>query len=349
MRESNRPAAARLAIVVPCYNEEEVLPETSRRLLALLGRLERAGLVANDSAIYFVDDGSRDRTWSVVEALSASDPRVVGVKLSRNRGHQNALLAGLFTAQGDAIVSVDADLQDDIEVIEDMVVRYREGSDLVFGVRRSRETDTRFKRTTARLYYRMLRAIGIDVVFDHADFRLLSRRAIDALSGYAEVNMFLRGIIPLLGFPAATVYYDRGERFAGVSKYPLRRMLGLAIDGITSFSVVPLRLVTALGFIVCLLSAVMIAWVAYGAFVVNATAPGWASTVLPVYLLGGIQLLALGILGEYVAKIYLETKRRPRYLIERVTRSAALPFAEDDASLASGQRPRATATPAARP
>jgi polyisoprenyl-phosphate glycosyltransferase len=333
MRESERSTApVRLAIVVPCYNEEEVLPETSRRLLALVTRLQAAALVSRQSGIYFVDDGSRDRTWSLIESLCATDPRVIGIKLSRNRGHQNALLAGLFAAEGDAVVSVDADLQDDIEVIEQMVVRYREGSDLVFGVRRSRETDTPFKRKTALLYYRLLRVIGVDVIVDHADFRLLSRRAIDALSAYGEVNLFLRGIIPLLGFPAATVHYDRRERFAGVSKYPLRRMLGLAIDGVTSFSVVPLRIVTALGFVVCVLSIAMIAWVVYGAFVTNATVPGWASTVMPVYLLGGIQLLALGILGEYVAKIYLETKRRPRYVIERIARAEpSLRAADDDA------------------
>ncbi len=310
--------AIRLGIVVPCYNEEEVLPETNRRLLDLLNHLQQSGLVTADNSLYFVDDGSKDRTWEIIESLAAADSRVHGIKLSRNRGHQNALLAGLFGAEGDAVVTVDADLQDDITIIEEMVHRFSEGCEIVYGVRKSRAVDTAFKRSSAGMYYKFLAWMGVDVVYNHADFRLMSRRAVDSLRQYSEVNLFLRGIIPLLGFPTATVYYDRGERFAGVSKYPLRRMLALAIDGITSFSVMPLRFIAALGLLVCLLSIAMIGWVLYLRLFTAAAIPGWASSVLPIYFLGGIQLLSIGILGEYVAKIYLETKRRPRYFIEKV-------------------------------
>ena len=310
--------AIQLGIVVPCYNEQEVLPETNRRLLNLLSQLRQADLVTADSAVYFVDDGSKDRTWEIIESLAAGNTRVHGIKLSRNRGHQNAMLAGLFGAAGDAVVTVDADLQDDITVIEEMVQRFSAGCEIVYGVRKSRSADTAFKRRSAGMYYKFLAWMGADVVYNHADFRLMSRRAVDSLRQYSEVNLFLRGIIPLLGFPTATVYYDRSERFAGVSKYPLRRMLALAIDGITSFSVMPLRFIATLGLLVCLLSIIMIGWVLYLRLFTNATIPGWTSSVLPIYFLGGIQLLSIGILGEYIAKIYLETKRRPRYFIEKV-------------------------------
>ena len=310
--------AVTLAVVVPCYNEEEVFPETSKRLLALLERLALLQRITRDSTIYFVDDGSKDRTWSLIEGLAAADPRVHGIKLSRNLGHQQALLAGLFSVDGEAVVSVDADLQDDIEAIEKMVDEFKQGSEIVYGVRKSRAVDTVFKRVTAQGYYSLLRKLGVDIVPNHADYRLMGRRAIDALREFSEVNLFLRGVIPLLGFKTATVYYDRAERFAGVSKYPLRRMLALALDGITSFSVTPLRIISALGIVICLLSAIMIGWVLYGYFVMDTTIPGWASSVLPVYFLGGVQLLSIGVVGEYIAKIYLETKRRPRFLIERV-------------------------------
>jgi polyisoprenyl-phosphate glycosyltransferase len=329
----------RLGIVVPCYNEEDVLPETHRRLAELLMRLQKAGLVSSDSAVYFVDDGSRDQTWHLIEGLAAADPHVVGVKLSRNSGHQKAVLAGLLTAKGDAVVSIDADLQDDVDVIEEMVRRFHEGSEIVYGVRKSRSSDTVFKRGTAQAYYGLLRSMGVEAVYNHADFRLLGRRAIDSLAQYSEVNLFLRAIVPLLGFPSATVYYDRSERFAGVSKYPLRRMLGLAIDGITSFSVTPLRFISVLGMLVCLLSIGMIAWVAYGALVMNTTVPGWASSVIPIYFLGGVQLLSVGVLGEYVAKIYLETKRRPRYFIETLTGAAPEQLRGDQLPLPA-QEPR---------
>ena len=306
-----------LAIVVPCYNEQEVLPETNRRLLDVLGRMQADGLVSPDSSIHYVDDGSKDGTWALIESLAAADSRSRGIKLSRNRGHQAALLAGLLTVEGDALVSIDADLQDDVAVIEKMVHEHQGGAEVVYGVRESRQTDTAFKRQTALTYYRVMKTMGVDLVQNHADFRLLGRRAVEALREYGEVNMFLRGIVPLIGYKAATVKYDRAERFAGVSKYPLRKMLTFALEGMTSFSIVPLRLITLLGFVVSGLSFAMILFIIYGALVLNAVIPGWASSVVPIYFLGGIQLLSIGILGEYVAKIYLETKRRPRYFIEK--------------------------------
>jgi glycosyltransferase involved in cell wall biosynthesis len=306
-----------LAIVVPCYNEEAVLPETTARLLGLMDRLTQNGLLTPQSAIYFVDDGSRDRTWAIIEQSALSDCRIHGIKLSRNRGHQNALLAGVSSAPGDAVVTIDADLQDDINVIETMVQRFAAGIDIVYGVRKSRTTDTAFKRWTAQAYYKLLDALGVDIVFNHADYRLMSRRAVEHLQQYSEVNLFLRGIIPLLGFATDTVYYDRIERFAGESKYPLRRMLAFALDGITSFSVTPLRIISGLGLFVCLLSISMVLWVLYGTLFSGSVVPGWASSVIPIYFLGGIQLLSIGVLGEYVAKIYMETKRRPRYFVEK--------------------------------
>jgi len=307
----------RLTIVVPCYNEHEVLPETNRRLLALLDKLQAQALVCANSGIYYVDDGSRDSTWTLIENLAVADRRVHGLKLSRNRGHQMALLAGLLTVEGDALISIDADLQDDVAVIENMVREHLAGAEVVYGVRDSRATDTIFKRRTALIYYGLMKKMGVDLVHNHADFRLLGRRAIEALREYGEVNLFLRGIVPLIGYKASTVKYDRSERFAGVSKYPLRKMLAFAAEGVTSFSIVPLRMITLLGFIVSIFSFAMIIFVVYGTLVMKAALPGWASTVVPVYFLGGIQLLSIGILGEYVAKIYLETKGRPRYFIEK--------------------------------
>jgi len=309
--------SVRLAIVVPCYNEHEVLPETNHRLLALLDRMQTQALVSADSGVYYVDDGSHDGTWPLIESLALADRRVHGLKLSRNRGHQMALLAGLLTVEGDALVSIDADLQDDVAVIENMVREHLAGAEVVYGVRDSRASDTVFKRRTALLYYGLMKRMGVDLVHNHADFRLLGRRAVEALREYGEVNLFLRGIVPLIGYKAATVKYDRAERFAGVSKYPLRKMLAFAAEGVTSFSIVPLRMITVLGFVVSLFSFAMIIFVVYGTLVMNAALPGWASTVVPVYFLGGIQLLSIGILGEYVAKIYLETKGRPRYFIEK--------------------------------
>jgi glycosyltransferase involved in cell wall biosynthesis len=308
----------RLSIVVPCFNEEEVLPETARRLGMLLHRLRRAGRVAAASRILFIDDGSSDRTWQLIEELSRDDERMGGIKLSRNRGHQNALLAGLFTADGDVIVSVDADLQDDVDIIEEMLSQHARGMHVVYGVRNDRSSDGVFKRATALGFYRMIRALGVESVYNHADFRLLSRTAVDALKDFREVNLFLRGIVPLIGFKSAVVYYTRTQRMAGVSKYPLRKMVALALDAVTSFSVVPLRLISALGFLVFLFSAGMGLWTLGIKLFTDRAVPGWTSTLVPIYVLGGLQILCVGILGEYLGKVYQETKRRPRYIIEKV-------------------------------
>jgi glycosyltransferase involved in cell wall biosynthesis/putative flippase GtrA len=306
----------KLAVVVPCYNEEEVLPETNTRLLELMLSMKTNNLISENSGIYYVDDGSRDKTWELISNFHAENPCVHGIKLSRNRGHQNALLAGLFSAEGEAIVSIDADLQDDINVIKDMVYQYKQGFEIIFGVRSSRTSDTFFKRMTAQLYYKILKAMGVDLVYNHADYRLMSRKVIDCLSKYKEVNLFVRGIIPQLGFPATTVFYERNERFAGESKYPLGKMLALAADGITSFSVIPLRMITWLGLLVSSASVLVVAWILLAKFVLHTVVPGWTSTVLPIYFLGGVQLLSIGILGEYLSKIYMETKQRPLYFIE---------------------------------
>jgi glycosyltransferase involved in cell wall biosynthesis len=313
-----------LGIVIPCYNEEEVLPETVSRMTALLQRLIDAGKVANSSRIYFVDDGSRDRTWSLIEQHAAHDRRIAGIKLSRNRGHQNALLAGLFTAAGDVLVSIDADLQDDINAIEAMVDQYLAGADVVYGVRQRRDSDSAFKRLSAEGFYKLLASLGAESVYNHADFRLLSRRAIDCLKQYDEVNLYLRGIVPLIGFKTAIVHYDRHERFAGESKYPLKRMIGLALDAITSFSAVPLRMIMLTGVMVFLGTLAVSAWALWIALFTDRAVPGWTSIVLPTYLLGGLQIFCVGVLGEYLGKVYLEVKARPRFFVERVT-TAALP------------------------
>ncbi len=308
----------RLTIVVPCYDEEEALPQTAVRLTGLLERLRKDGRIAVDSRIMFVDDGSRDRTWQLIEGMSREDGRIGGIKLSRNRGHQNALLAGLFTVEGDVLVSVDADLQDDIEIIEEMLKQHAQGAQVVYGVRDNRASDGMFKRASALGFYRLIQALGVDSVYNHADFRLMSRRAVDALKDFGEVNLFLRGIVPLIGFQSSVVYYTRTERVAGVSKYPLRKMFGLALDAVTSFSVVPLRMISALGFIVFLFSAGMGIWTLWVRLFTERAVPGWTSTLLPIYALGGLQILCVGILGEYLGKVYQETKRRPRYIIEKV-------------------------------
>ena len=308
-----------LSIVTPCYNEEEVLPETRGRLSGLLQDLIADGKISQASTIYFIDDGSRDRTWALIEEFAAEDLHIVGIKLSRNRGHQNALLAGLFTAEGDAVVSIDADLQDDINAIKEMVDRFLAGADIVYGVRRKRDTDSAFKRTTANLFYGILRVLGAESVKGHADFRLMSRRAIESLSQYREVNLYLRGIVPLIGFRSETVYYDRERRFAGESKYPLRKMIALALEAITSFSVVPLRLISFIGFAVFLVTLAVSAWVLWVRLFTKDAVPGWASVVLPMYLLGGVQIFCTGIIGEYLGKIYSEVKNRPRFFLERMT------------------------------
>lgn len=308
-----------LYIVVPCYNEEAVLPETAQRLSEKLEQLISGGSVSGESRILFVDDGSRDRTWELIEGLAAGDSRFGGVKLSRNRGHQNALLAGLMTARAhcDMAVSMDADLQDDINAIDQMTADYLAGSDIVYGVRSSRRTDTFFKRTTAQGYYRFMKLLGVELVYNHADFRLMSRRALDALAEFREVNLFLRGVVPLVGYRCSFVEYERGERFAGESKYPLKKMLAFAFDGITSFSVKPIRLITLLGMLIFAASILMLLY-SLAAKAFHFTVQGWTSLICSIWMLGGIQLLSLGIIGEYVGKIYFETKARPRYAIEQL-------------------------------
>jgi glycosyltransferase involved in cell wall biosynthesis len=310
----------KLSLVVPCYNEQEALPHTAPKLEELLLGLIGGGKISPNSNVWFVDDGSKDDTWPMIESLAARSDLFVGLKLSRNRGHQNALLAGLLSADGDAVISIDADLQDDLGVIENMVDAYRAGYEIVYGVRKARDTDTWFKRWTALRYYGLLRVMGVDIIPNHADFRLMGRMSLTSLGLHTEVNLFLRGIIPQLGYRSTSVYYDRGDRVAGVSKYPLRKMIRLALDGITSFSPVPLRLIAGLGGIVCLFSLAMVFWVLAVRLFTDRALPGWASTTVPIYLLGGVQLLSIGVLGEYVAKIYSETKGRPRYLIEKVER-----------------------------
>ena len=320
----------RLSVVIPCYNEEAALADSVREVRQALDSLEARRKIARGSQIWLIDDGSRDGTWPLIESLSAADPQVVGMKLSRNRGHQHALLAGLLSADGDAVISMDADLQDDLGVLEEMVDAWRAGSEIVYGVRRSRTEDTLFKRWTARRYYGLLRVLGVDIVPDHAEFRLMGRKALEALAEYPEANLFLRGLIPQLGFRSAQVLYDRRLRLAGETKYPLRRMVGLGIDGITSFSAVPLRLIAATGAVLFVLSTVVALWVLAVRIFTDRAVPGWASITLPIYALGGVQLLSLGVVGEYVAKIYLEVKRRPRYIVERTTRDPAVVEARDN-------------------
>lgn len=310
-----------LTIVVPCYNEEAVLPETQARLLEVLDRLEEKNAISAQSKLVFVDDGSKDGTWRTIENLADAERRITGLKLSRNRGHQNAVLAGLLNSSGDILITIDADLQDDLDAIERMISAHASGADIVYGVRKARDTDTWFKRTSAEAYYKLLAIFGVEIVFNHADYRLMSRRAIEALRAYGEVNLFLRGIVPQLGYPTAFVYYDRSERFAGESKYPLSKMLALAWQGITSFSTTPLRIITSLGFLISGGSFAFTMWAISIRVFTEQAVPGWASTVVPVYLLGGIQLLCIGIIGEYLGKIYTETKNRPRYFIEQDTSS----------------------------
>jgi polyisoprenyl-phosphate glycosyltransferase len=307
-----------LTIVVPCYNEELALPETAARLLGLVDDLVSTRVASPASAIYFVDDGSSDRTWEIIAGLATEHTRCHGIKLSRNHGHQPALLSGLLTVPGDAVISIDADLQDDVDAMKEMVAAHLAGSDIVYGVRRRRQSDTWFKRMTAEGYYHLAEGLGVHLVFNHADYRLLSRRAIETLKQFGERNLFLRGIIPQLGFNSSVVYYDRQERVAGESKYPVRKMLSFAFEGITSFSAVPLKLITLLGSVVAAASFLIAVWALWVRTFNPAAVPGWASTVIPLYFLGGIQLLCTGIIGQYLAKIYIETKARPRFTIEKV-------------------------------
>lgn len=309
-----------LYIVVPCYKEEAVLPETAKRLKAKMEALMAQEKISPDSRVMFVNDGSKDRTWEIIAQLHEQNPMLFsGVNLSRNRGHQNALLAGLMTAVNfaDMVISMDADLQDDVNAVDAMVEAYHHGYDIVYGVRSARKTDTFFKRFTAESFYKLMKALGVDIVFNHADYRLMSRRALQGLSEFEEVNLFLRGIVPQIGYPWTTVEYERAERFAGESKYPLKKMLAFAFDGITSFSVKPMRLILVLGAIVFLVSIAMLLW-ALIAHLVGNSVSGWTSLMGSLWLIGGIQLLSLGVIGEYIGKIYSETKKRPRFIIEQV-------------------------------
>jgi len=305
-----------LYLVVPCYNEEAVLPETAKRLLDILRELTASGRVSEESRILFINDGSTDRTWHLITTLHSHDHRFAGLCLSRNRGHQNALLAGLMFAKdhADAAISLDADLQDDVNAIERFVAKYEDGCDIVYGVRSSRDTDTGFKRNSARGFYRLMSALGVEIIYDHADYRLLSRRALEALSEYGERNLFLRGIAPQLGFRSDTVKYERQVRYAGSSKYSLKKMVSFAFEGITSFSVKPLRLALLLGGTAFLVSIVILI---YGLirWICGMTVTGWTSLLFSIWALGGLQLLMIGIVGEYVGKTYMETKHRPRYII----------------------------------
>lgn len=304
-------------LVIPCYNEEEVLPETNRRLTEKMTSLQKQGLADEKSRILYVDDGSRDRTWQLIAEYHQQSPLVQGIKLAHNRGHQNALLAGLMTAmkECDCAISLDADLQDDVDAIDQFVQKYLEGCDVVYGVRNKRETDTLFKRTTAEGFYKVMKLLGADIVFNHADYRLMSRRALEGLSEYREVNLFLRGIVPLIGYRSDYVYYDRHERFAGESKYPLKKMLSFALEGITSFSVKPLKLISNLGILLSVLSVLGLVYALISYFTHNVVA-GWTAIISSIWLLGGIQLLCVGMVGTYVGKIYSEVKGRPRYRIE---------------------------------
>lgn len=317
-----RGSETRLAIVVPCYNEQDVLPEACRRMIALLGQLRAAGKIGPGSRVYFVDDGSNDATWRMIADFARAGLPVVGIKLSRNLGHQNALLAGLLSAEGEALVSIDADLQDDLQAVVQMVDHFQAGCDVVYGVRRRRDSDTLGKRFSADLFYRTMAGLGARTVHNHADFRLMSRRVVESLRGFREVNLFLRGIVPLIGFRSCVVEYDRSARFAGESKYGVRKMFGLALDAITSFSVLPLRLVSLLGLAVFVGTVGVSAWALWAALFTDRTIPGWASVVLPMYFLGGVELLALGVIGEYLGKLYLESKGRPRYFVEQIVGDA---------------------------
>jgi glycosyltransferase involved in cell wall biosynthesis len=307
-----------IGIVSPCYNEEEVLHETIKLLSELIVDLVDREMISNQSFVAFIDDGSRDNTWAIIESQASQNGAVKGLKLAGNVGHQNALLAGLltFNEAADALISIDADLQDDIKIIEQMIQKYKSGTDVIYGVRKERTTDSFFKRNTALFFYFLMKKMKSNVIPNHADYRLCSSRVIKALSNFNEVNLFLRGIIPLIGFKKEVIYYDRLERFAGKSKYPFRKMLSFAWNGITSFSTFPLKLVTAIGFIIFFICLIMSGYAIFAIYTGD-TVPGWLSTVLPMYFLGGIQLFSIGIIGEYLGKVYAEVKQRPRYIIEK--------------------------------
>ncbi|MBO5747208.1 MAG: glycosyltransferase family 2 protein [Clostridia bacterium] len=310
----------KLCTVIPCYNEEEVLLETATRLLEKYNKLTFDGVISHDSRIVFVDDGSKDKTWEIITRLSLENEFFEGIKLSRNRGHQNALLAGLMTVKAnfDACISMDADLQDDIHAIDKMIESYKKGNDVVYGVRSNRKKDSFFKRTTAQGFYKVMKWLGAETVYNHADYRLMSRRALEALADFGEVNLFLRGLVPLIGFKSDVVYYERDRRYAGKSKYPFRKMLSFAFEGITSLSIRPIDLIIRLGIILCAVGFVILVYSLVQHFLDNTTA-GWTSLMASIWVIGGIQLSAIGVIGKYIGKMYLETKHRPRYIIEENT------------------------------
>jgi len=305
-----------LYLVVPCYNEEEVLHETAKRLLQKITGMINKKSISEKSKIIFVNDGSKDRTWNIIEELHQGNEIFGGLNLSRNRGHQNALLAGLMTVKeyADMVISLDADLQDDVDVIDKFVEQYYEGSDIVYGVRCSRKTDTFFKRNTALAFYKLMNVLGVNIVYNHADYRLISKRALEGLAQFKEVNLFLRGMIPLVGYKHSVVEYERNERFAGESKYPLKKMIAFALDGITSLSIKPIRIITGLGFTIFIISLITLIYTLVRKFSGNVV-EGWSSLTISIWILGGIQLLSLGVIGEYIGKIYNETKQRPRFII----------------------------------
>lgn len=309
----------KLYVVMPCYNEEAVLPETVSRMLELFSSMEASGIITKTSRIVFVDDGSKDKTWQLISEYESKHPEVCGIKLAHNAGHQNALFGGLMSIKDycDCAISVDADLQDDINIIPEMIRKFRdEDCHIVYGVRNRRDTDTVFKRTTAQGFYKLMKMMGVDVIYNHADYRLMSKDALSALSEFEERNLFLRGIVPLLGYKSDTVLYDRSERFAGESKYPLKKMISFALDGITSFSINPIRIVSSLGILACLFAVIMAVYAVVQKFMGN-TDSGWASIICSIWLLGGLQLLSIGLIGEYIGKTYKEVKRRPRYIVEK--------------------------------
>lgn len=308
-----------LYIVVPCYNEEAVLNETTNRLMQVLDKLMSASKISDNSRILYVNDGSKDTTWGLIESFQKSNKYIAGINLARNVGHQYALLAGLHIAKEkcDIAVSIDADLQDDVLVIEQMIVKFNQGNDIVYGVRKERKTDTFFKRITAQTFYKLMKGLGVKTVYNHADYRLMSKRALKQLSLYGEQNLFLRGIVPLIGYKTASVFYDRAERFAGESKYPIRKMINFAIEGITSFSIKPVRMVFVTGILFLVIAFIVLIYTIYS-YITHQVVQGWASVILSIWFVGGIILVGLGIIGEYIGKIYLETKERPLYNIESI-------------------------------
>lgn len=309
-----------LYIVIPCYNEEEVLPVTSGMFRDEIRDLIAKGKISSESRVLFVDDGSKDATWQIISSLALEDPVFTGIRQSRNRGHQSSVLAGLMEAKdcADIVISIDCDGQDDVGAMEDMVDAYADGCDIVYGIRSSRDSDTFFKRSSAQLYYKLLNAMGAEVVYNHADYRLTSSKVLQEFANFKEVNLYLRGMFPLVGFKSTSVYYERRERIAGSSHYSLAKMLGLAFDGITSLSIKPIRMIAAIGAVMSFLSFIGIIWAVVDRFMGN-TVPGWASTVVIIFLTCGLQMLSLGVIGEYIGKIYMEAKRRPRYIISEKT------------------------------